>query len=145
VQSLTKWMKQVAGQARLHQESLKNALFATAGTIFLALGILGIFLPLLPTTPFLLLASACYLRGSKRLHRWLLSHGTLGAYIRAFEEGRGIPRGAKITALGMLWVSMSFTIYWVARPWLQLMLLAIAVAVTVWILRLPTAPGRLNQ
>ncbi|MBI4292105.1 MAG: YbaN family protein [Betaproteobacteria bacterium] len=118
---------------------MKNAVFVTAGTLFLILGIAGIFLPLLPATPFLLLASACYLRGSERLHRWLLSHGKLGAYIRAFEEGKGIPRRAKIVTLAMLWTSMSVSIWWVAHPWVQAALLAIALAVTVWIARMPTA------
>jgi uncharacterized membrane protein YbaN (DUF454 family) len=118
---------------------MKNAVFVTSGTIFLALAVVGIFLPLLPTTPFLLLASACYLRSSRRLHQWLLNHGKLGAYIRAFEEGKGIPRRAKIIALATMWVSMSATIYWVGRPWAQLTLLAIGTAVTVWILRMPTA------
>ena len=77
-----------------------------AGVLAVALGILGIFLPLLPTTPFLLLASACFARGSKRLHRWLLSHRVFGEYLRNFEEGRGIPRKAKIVATVLLWLSL---------------------------------------
>jgi uncharacterized membrane protein YbaN (DUF454 family) len=117
---------------------MKYAVFVTAGTLFLILGIAGIFLPLLPTTPFLLLASACYMRGSKRLHRWLISHGKLGAYIRAFEEGKGIPRRAKIVALAMLWISMSISIWWVVDPWAQAGLLAVGLAVTLWIARMPT-------
>ncbi|CAN7215893.1 YbaN family protein [Massilia sp. LjRoot122] len=77
-----------------------------AGALAVLLGILGIFLPLLPTTPFLLLASWCFARGSDRLHRWLLSHRVFGEYLRNFEAGRGIPLKAKIVATVMLWGSL---------------------------------------
>ena len=113
-------------------------LWVAAGTFFLALGIVGIFVPLLPTTPFLLLASACYLRGSERMHRWLLSHGRLGAYIRAYEEGRGIPVRAKILAVTMMWASIGYAVYRFPIPWLQLVLLLVATGVTFYLLRLPT-------
>lgn len=110
-----------------------------AGVLAVALGILGIFLPLLPTTPFLLLASACFLRGSERLHRWLLSQGTLGEYIRRYEAGEGIPRRAKIVGIGMLWISIGFGVFRVEPVWARLVMLAIATAVTIYLLRLPTA------
>ena len=124
-----------------------RTVFVALGTLFLALGIAGIFVPLLPTTPFLLLASACYLRGSERLHRWLLSHGRLGAYIRACEEGRGIPRRAKAVALATMWASIAYAVYRFPVPLLQAALLLIATGVTVYLLRLPTlgprpSPGR---
>ena len=77
-----------------------------AGVIALLLAILGLFLPLLPTTPFLLLASWCFARGSRRLHGWLLSHRVFGEYLRNFEAGRGIPLKAKIVATLMLWGSL---------------------------------------
>ena len=76
------------------------------GCLALALGVLGIFLPLLPTTPFLLLASWCFARGSSRLHHWLLSHRVFGDYLRNFEAGRGIPLRAKIVATVLLWSSL---------------------------------------
>ncbi|VXC57300.1 YbaN family protein [Massilia sp. 9I] len=81
-------------------------LYNVAGVLALLLGILGIFLPLLPTTPFLLLASWCFARGSDRLHRWLLGHRVFGEYLRNFEAGRGIPLKAKIVATAMLWISL---------------------------------------
>jgi uncharacterized protein len=80
--------------------------YNVAGAIAVLLGILGIFLPLLPTTPFLLLASWCFARGSDRLHGWLLSHRVFGEYLRNFEAGRGIPLRAKIVATVMLWGSL---------------------------------------
>jgi uncharacterized membrane protein YbaN (DUF454 family) len=115
-----------------------RVLFIVAGTISLVLGVIGIFVPLLPTTPFLLLASACYMRGSERLHRWLLSHGRLGAYIRAFEEGRGIPRRAKIVAIGALWISIAYGATKVESVIASGGIVAVAVGVTVYLLRLPT-------
>ena len=117
---------------------LTRAMFVALGTFFVILGIVGIFVPLLPTTPFLLLASACYLRGSRRMHDWLLSHGRLGAYIRAYEEGRGIPLRAKVVALTMMWASLGFVAYRYPVPWLQALALAIGAGVTVYLLRLPT-------
>lgn len=81
-------------------------LYNLAGALAVLLGILGLFLPLLPTTPFLLLASWCFARGSDRLHHWLLSHPVFGEYLRNFEAGRGIPLKAKIVATLMLWGSL---------------------------------------
>lgn len=110
----------------------------TAGTVCVALGIIGLFLPLIPTTPFLLLASACYLRGSERMHTWLLSHGKLGAYIRNFEQGNGIPRQAKIFTIATLWLSISLSLFLLDYLWVRIALLLIAGIVTIWLIRMPT-------
>ncbi|HYC35569.1 MAG TPA: YbaN family protein [Usitatibacter sp.] len=118
--------------------SPRRAAYVAVGILAVALGVIGIFVPLLPTTPFLLLASACFLRGSDRLHRWLLSHGRLGGYIRAFEEGRGIPRRAKIVAIGMLWISIAYALAIVPGAWSAAALVALALGVTIYLLRLPT-------
>ena len=114
-------------------------LLVVLGSIFLAIGVIGIFVPVLPTTPFLLLASACYLRGSKRLHGWLLGHGQLGAYIRAFEEGRGIPLRAKVLAMATMWPSIGYAALIVPWTALSALLLATACVVSVWLWRMPTA------
>ncbi len=108
------------------------------GTLAVILAILGIFLPLLPTTPFLLLASACYMRGSTRMHRWLLGNPLFGEYLRNIEEKRGIPLRAKIVALIMLWASILFSVYTVKWMVLKGMLLVIASAVSVYLLRMKT-------
>jgi uncharacterized membrane protein YbaN (DUF454 family) len=108
------------------------------GWIALVLAVLGIFLPLLPTTPFLLLASACFARGSERMHRWLLSHGVFGEYLRNFEAGRGIPARAKALALMMMWSSLAFAAWRYDPWWLRLLLLAIGCGVSIYLLRLPT-------
>lgn len=108
------------------------------GTIAVILAILGVFLPLLPTTPFLLLASACYVRGSERLHRWLLNNRLFGEYLSNIENKRGMPRRGKIITLVVLWVSMGYSIYLVKPLFLKGMLVAIGAGVTVLILRMKT-------
>lgn len=112
------------------------------GGLALVLGIVGIFLPLVPTTPFLLLASACFMRGSERLHRRLLANPYCGKIIRDYEEKRAVPRRAKVMGIGLLWISMSVSIYMMTSVWPRVLLAAIGVAVTIYLLRLRTiAPG----
>ncbi|HHJ98841.1 MAG TPA: DUF454 domain-containing protein, partial [Actinobacteria bacterium] len=75
------------------------------GAVSLVLGVIGMFLPMWPTTPFLLLAAACFVRSSERLYTWLIEHERLGCYVRDYMSGRGIPRRAKVVALGTMWVT----------------------------------------
>jgi uncharacterized protein len=113
-------------------------LLNAVGVVAVVLGVIGIFVPLLPTTPFLLLASACFLRGSKRLHHWLLTNRVFGKYIRDYEEKRAVPRRAKVAALTVMWASLGYSVYLVQLLWLQLLLVAIGVGVTIHLLRLKT-------
>lgn len=108
------------------------------GGLAVLLAVLGIFLPLLPTTPFLLLASACFMRGSERLHRWLLNNPLFGEYLRNIEGKKGIPLRAKVVTLVLLWASLGFSIVTVAARPVQGVLLLIGIAVSAWILRMPT-------
>lgn len=108
------------------------------GCIAVVLALLGVFLPLLPTTPFLLLASACFVRGSDRLHRWLLDNRVFGEYLRNFESGQGIPLRAKIVAITVMWVSMGWSMAIVRPLPLKLMLAAIGIAVTIYLVRMKT-------
>ncbi len=103
------------------------------GACAVLLGILGIFLPLLPTTPFLLLASACFARGSPRLHGWLLSNKLFGPYLRDFEQGKGIPLKAKVIAVAMLWTSMAFAIYQTRSLLLSGLLCMVGIGVTAYL------------
>lgn len=112
------------------------------GVVSVVLGVIGIFVPLLPTTPFLLLASACFLRGSERLHHRLLTNRVFGKYIRDYEEKRAVPRKTKIVALSVMWASLGYSIYIVPSPWLQAGLVALGVGITIHLSRLKTlAPG----
>lgn len=119
------------------------------GTIALALAVLGIFLPLLPTTPFLLLASACYVRGSEQMHRRLLGNPLFGEYLRNIEEKRGIPLRAKIIAIALLWTSILLSVYTVKSMPLQIMLIMVATGVSIYLARMKTLranrPGNDNS
>lgn len=115
-------------------------LLATLGSLALALGIVGIFVPLLPTTPFLLLAAALWVRSSPRLYGWLLAHPCLGGYIRNFRENRAIPLRAKIVSLTLMWGTMLYCVFALLSAWwwAQALLLAVAVGVTWHILSFAT-------
>lgn len=109
------------------------------GTVSLALGIIGIFLPLLPTTPFLLLTAALYFRGSPRLYQWLLNHKCLGPYIRNFRENKAIPLRAKIISLLLMWGTMVYRIFFlIPLTEIKIVLFLVAVGVTWHILSFKT-------
>lgn len=117
-----------------------KTLFVVLGALSLLLGLVGIFVPLLPTTPFLLLAAALWVRSSPRLYAWLLAHRRLGPYIRNFRENRAIPLHAKILSVMLLWATLLYCIFFVVNAWwwAQLALLAVAVGVTWHILSFAT-------
>ncbi|MDE7069721.1 MAG: YbaN family protein [Alistipes sp.] len=112
-----------------------------AGSLALTLGIVGIFVPLLPTTPFLLLAAALYLRSSPRLYDWLLNQKYLGTYIRNFREHRAIPLRAKIVSVGLVWLTIGYCILRVVDAWwwAQLGLLLLAAGISARILTFATS------
>ena len=110
-----------------------------AGTVCLVLGVIGIFIPLLPTTPFLLLSAAAYFRGSERLYNWLINHKYLGTYIRNFREHKAIPFRAKILSVSLLWGTIGYCIIFQVLPvWAKILLGCIAVGVTWHILSFKT-------
>jgi len=117
-----------------------RAFFFVAGSVFLAFGAIGIVLPILPTTPFLLLALACYCRSSKRMTKWVLNNKYFGSYIRRYKEGKGIPIKTKIIAITILWITISYSAFFIVNNWwiIQLILFAIAIAVTIHLIRVPT-------
>ena len=124
-----------------HRERVIRAFWVTLGIISLVLGFIGIFLPLLPTTPFVLLAAACFARGSEKFHNWLITHERFGPLVRDWQAHHSIPFRAKCLALSMMWTSMSITAWLLrARPVSSLTLIAIGIAVTIWMVRLPTRP-----
>ena len=116
-----------------------NYILIILGSISLALGVAGIFLPVLPTTPFLLLAASLYLKGSKPLYDRLMAHEHLGTYIRNFQENKAIPLKVKITSVTMIWVTLLYCAFFVAKAlWMSLVFIAIATGVTIHILRFKT-------
>lgn len=114
-------------------------LLIIAGSISLALGVLGVFLPLLPTTPFLLLSAICYFHGSERMYIWLLDNRYFGKYIRDYREKQGVTRRVKIVALSLLWLTILNSIFFFVDVLvIKLLLLGIAFGASFIILRLKT-------
>jgi hypothetical protein len=121
------------------EETVLKVILVASGTFFLVLGIIGIFIPLLPTTPFLLLAAACYARGSKKFYSWLIHNKWLGEYIKNYQEGRGIPLTVKILSVTLLWMTIIFsTIIIVSNILLRIILIIIAIGVTIHIVSIKT-------
>jgi len=105
------------------------------GIISLGLGVLGIFLPLLPTTPFLLLSAALFLRSSIRMYNWLLNHKYLGKHLQNYINHKTIPKKTKIYAISLLWTTILLTaILVVDIIWVKILLIIIALAVSFHIL-----------
>jgi uncharacterized membrane protein YbaN (DUF454 family) len=110
----------------------------TAGTVFVGLGVLGIFLPLLPTTIFFLMAAWCYARSSTRLYHWLHHNRYFGKYLKNYREGKGITLLSKISTVVILWSGIGYSIYGIESSVIKLILLAIAIGVTIHITFIPT-------
>ena len=115
-------------------DKLKRQLLIIIGTICVVIGIIGIFIPILPTTPFLLLAAACYMRSSQKFYRWLMNNRLFGSYIRNYIEGRGIPIKVKVFTIVLLWVTIGISIWAVANLIVTVVLLIIATGVTLHII-----------
>jgi uncharacterized membrane protein YbaN (DUF454 family) len=110
---------------------LRKGLLILGGVLSVGLAVAGIFLPVLPTTPFLLLAAACFMRSSDRLYRWLTAHRWLGPYIRNYQEHRAITRRSKVVGLLLLWATLGYSIIWVVSGLaLRVLLLLIGAGVT---------------
>lgn len=104
------------------------------------LAVIGIFVPLLPTVPLLLLAAACFARSSEKFHNWLLGHPQLGPMIRGYLDGQGIPMKSKVVAISMIWVSILLSVFLLIPVfWVKVFLVAIGLCVTIYLLRLPLA------
>ncbi len=107
------------------------------GFVFVGFGILGMFLPLLPTTPFLLLAAACFARSSKRFYNWLLNHRVFGNYIKNYREHRAITLHGKIISLVLMWLVMGYTVLFaLSNIFLRILVILIGIGVTRHILSL---------
>ena len=112
----------------------KRRLLIVAGTLCTGLGIIGIFIPILPTTPFLLLAAACYMRSSERSYQWLINNRIFGAYIRNYMEGKGMPVRIKIFTILLLWLAIGLSItFGVQNIVIRIVLICLAIGVTVHI------------
>jgi uncharacterized membrane protein YbaN (DUF454 family) len=127
-------------------QNVTRALWFIAGMLCLFLGAIGIVLPILPTTPFHLASAGCFCKSSSRMYNWLLNNRLFGEYIKNYKEGKGIPMKTKIIALTVLWITIGFSTVFLLNRLLpsqlvipmQLIMVAVAIGVSIHILRLPT-------
>lgn len=124
-------------EARLHGSRLVRLLCLGAGFAALALGIAGVVLPVLPTTPFVLLAAACFAKSSVRFHDWLLGQRIAGPLIREWQQYRAMPRRAKRAAYGLMLLSFGTSILIMDSPWHRGMLAALGLTLAFFLWRIP--------
>lgn len=123
----------------LHDSRAVRLLLWVAGSLCVALGVAGLFLPVLPTTPFMLLAAACYARASERFYRWLVTHRVFGPTVREWRRHRSIPWRTKLWAIFLMSATLATSIVFFARPaWLQLALALVGAGLAVWLYRIPS-------
>jgi len=119
--------------------NLKSTLWIVLGILAFCLGIIGVFIPFLPTTPFLLLAAGFFLKGSDRLYQWLINHKLFGKYIRNFREYKAIPIKTKIFAVSTLWATILASVFFFTKSLtLKGLLIGIGIGVTIHILHYKT-------
>ncbi len=113
------------------------------GTISTGIGIVGIVLPILPTTPFFLLAAACYLRSSKRFYHWLLNNRFFGIYVKTYVEGKGMPLKLKILAIALIWIAIGVLVGFVVEELvIRVILVLIHIGVTLHIILIRPRKGK---
>ena len=126
-------------EVRKHSSMTVRVLLVAAGTLCLMLAVLGVFTPVLPTTPFVLLAAACYARASTRFHRMLLNNRTFGPIIREWERYHSIPRRVKFIAIAMMATTLSISVIFFVEPtWLKGALVAFGFVLAFWMARIPS-------
>lgn len=107
------------------------------GWLSIVLGVIGIFVPLLPTTPFILLAGGCFAKSSPRFHQWLLNHSFFGPIINNYQNKQGLPRQVKIRAIVFIWITLSISIYFVPFTWLKISIFILGLVITTILWRTP--------
>ena len=117
---------------------IKKIVYIFIGSVSLVLGIIGAFFPVLPTTPFLLLAAFCYMRSSRRMYQWLIHNKIFGAYVYSYVTYRAIPKKTKIRAITILWATLILSIIYVPLLYVKALLLVIGTAATLYIISLNT-------
>jgi len=125
---------------RPHDSRLVRAVYLGLGFLALFLGILGALLPVLPTTPFVLLGAACFARSSERFHGWLLGHRIAGPIIRDWQEHRSMPPGVKPWAFLLMALSFGASILLMNSAWHRAMLAGLAVVLGIFLWRVPVRP-----
>lgn len=133
-------------ESELHPSRLVRMLLWTLGSLALLLGVVGVFLPGLPTTPFVLVAAACYARASEPFYRWLIANPTFGPLIIEWRRHHSIPFRIKVIAIVLMSLTISASIWTLsAIPWLQVMLAGIGTVTAIWLWRVPSRDHRSGE
>ncbi len=130
--------EEIVSEIKISQRPIVRWTLMFAGTVLVGIGILGIFLPLLPTTVFFLMAAWCYARSSKRFYDWLHQNRFFGKYLKNYREGKGISLSGKISTITILWCGILYSIFVTHVLWVHGILLIIAIGVTIHIVVIPT-------
>ncbi|MFC2035377.1 YbaN family protein [Chloroflexota bacterium] len=118
---------------------MKRKLLLIAGTVSTTIGIIGIVVPVLPTTPFLLLAAACYIRSSQKFYNWLLSNRILGAYISNYVLGKGMPLKVKMFTIALMWITIGLSLGFIVQGLvIRVIIIVLALGVTIHIIKIKT-------
>ncbi len=118
--------------------NIKKYVLLIAGSLSLAIGVIGIFIPVLPTTPLLLIAAYCYLRSSERMYNWLIHHRILGIYIYNYLKYKAVPRNTKIGALVFLWLTLIISMHLIDNWHVRGILLLVGLCVSIHLFKLKT-------
>ena len=113
---------------------MMNQILTVCGILCVFFAVIGIFLPVLPTTPWLLLAAWIFYKGNPKMRVWLLNNKYLGPYINNYVRYKAIPLKSKIVSISLLWVTILISVFLVSMLWLRILLLCIALAVTIHLL-----------
>lgn len=120
-----------------------RAAYLAAGFAFIGLAVLGALLPVLPSTPFVLLAAACFARSSERFYAWVMNHRSFGPLVREWRHHRSIPYRAKLYAIALMSLSLTVSIvFFVEPPWLRVALAVFGVALALWLYNVPSRDRR---
>ncbi len=133
------------GEGKPEPGWLLRGVLVASGTLSVAIGLIGAFVPILPTTPFLLLAAACFLRSSARMYRWLHGNPLFGEYLRRYRDGEGFSPLFKAATLSLLWLSLGASLFLTAparKPWVRAVLLTVGGLVTLHVLGLNGSRGK---
>ena len=125
--------------------NIKRTTLIALGFVFIGLGAIGIVMPLLPTTPFLILAAILFSKSSERFHKWLLRNRVFGPYLRHYEMGTGIPKSLKIRTIALLWPSLAISAFLVNSPWAWILLAVVGVCVTTHVVMIRSKKSKREE
>jgi uncharacterized membrane protein YbaN (DUF454 family) len=132
----------IGPQYHQHGSPVVRAFFFIVGAVAFTLGIAGVLLPLLPATPLFILAAACFARAYRPFHQWMLGHRWLGPMLKQWDHHGSLPYRTKIVAIVTMLVSFGLSVLLViTQPWLQALLAITALALAVWLYRIPSRDG----